>query len=252
MTTRTPTTVFSGPQYVLQGLRLLLSPGLRAFVLLPLLTNLILFVAMVYYSVQQFSLWLTRLMATLPGWLEFLSYLLWPLFVLLLVLIIFFTFTLFANLIAAPFNGLLAEKAEVLIRGEDDFPSFNLHELLAIVPRTLGRELRKLMYFLPRTLALLLLSLVPGLNLLAAPLWLLFGIWMMCVQYLDYPADNHKLGWQDMLRWLRKKRWKSLGFGSSVYLALWIPGLNIIMMPAAIVGATLFWVHEHDQHKAIL
>ncbi|WP_334107435.1 sulfate transporter CysZ [Methylobacillus sp.] len=236
---------FSGPRYVLQGLKLLLSPGLRLFVLLPLLINLALFAAMVYYSTQQFGLWLACLQATLPGWLDFLTYLLWPLFVILLILIIFFTFTLFANLIAAPFNGLLAEKAEVLIRGQDDFPPFSMRELIAMVPRTLGRELRKLMYFLPRALALLLLSLIPGLNLLAPPLWMLFGIWMMCVQYLDYPADNHKLSWRDMMAWLHQKRWKSLGFGASVYLALWIPGLNILMMPAAIVGATAFWVQEH-------
>ena len=237
---------FSGPRYLAQGLQLVLSPGLRQFVLLPLLINLVLFTAMVYYSTQQFGLWLTSLQATLPGWLDFLSYILWPLFVILLILIIFFTFTLFANLLAAPFNGLLAEKAEVLIRGQDDFPPFSMQELIAMVPRTMGRELRKLMYFMPRAIALLLLSLIPGLNLLAPPLWLLFGIWMMCVQYLDYPADNHKLVWKDMMAWLRQKRWKSLGFGASVYLALWIPGLNILMMPAAIAGATLFWVHERQ------
>lgn len=241
---------FSGPSYLAQGLKLVLSPGLRLFVLLPLLINLVLFTAMVYYSAQQFGLWLASLQATLPGWLDFLSYILWPLFSILLILIIFFTFTLFANLIAAPFNGLLAEKAEVLIRGQDNFPPFNMRELVAMVPRTMGRELRKLMYFLPRALVLLLLSLIPGLNLLAPPLWLLFGIWMMCVQYLDYPADNHKLGWKDMMAWLRQKRWKSLGFGASVYLALWIPGLNILMMPAAIAGATLFWVHERQPERS--
>ncbi len=51
-----------------------------------------------------------------------------------------------------------------------------------------------------------MLSLIPGLNLLAAPLWLLFGVWMMAVQYIDYPADNHKMGWDGMLAWLRAKR----------------------------------------------
>ncbi|MPS48667.1 sulfate transporter CysZ [Methylobacillus sp.] len=246
MTTDIQLRGLSGPQYLLQGLKLVLSPGLRLFVLLPLLANLALFIGMVYYAVKQFDRWIAGLLSTLPGWLEFLSYLAWPLFVILLALIIFFTFSLFANLIAAPFNGLLAEKAEVMIRGQDDFPAFNLQELLAIVPRTLGRELRKLLYFLPRALGLMILSLIPGLNLLAPPLWLLFGVWMMCVQYLDYPADNHKLGWQDMLTWLRQKRLTSLGFGASVYAALWVPGLNVLMMPAAIAGATLFWVRERD------
>lgn len=242
----TPSSQLAGPQYLLQGLSLIWTPGLRLFVILPLLINLLLFGLMLYWSVQRFDGWLHAMLATLPSWLDFLAYVLWPLFVLLLLIMIFFSFTLIANLIAAPFNGLLAEKVEVLIRGQDNFPAFSMAELLALVPRTLGRELRKLLYFLPRATGLLLLSLIPGVNLLASPLWLLWGSWMMCVQYLDYPADNHKLGWQDMLSWLRARRWKSLGFGASVYLALWVPGLNLIMMPAAIAGATLFWVREHD------
>src|SRR5690606_40379990 len=171
----------------------------------------------------------------------------WPLFVALVLLIVFFTFTLLANLIAAPFNGFLAEKVEVVVRGEDPFPTFRWGELAAMVPRTLGRELRKLAYFLPRALALLILSLIPGVNVLAAPLWILFGIWMMAVQYIDYPADNNKLGWNEMLAWLREKRWQSLGFGGIVYLALLIPFVNILVMPAAVAGATLFWVRERGE-----
>ena len=183
-------------------------------------------------------------MPSLPDWLAFLEYLLWPLFVALVLLIVFFTFTLLANIVAAPFNGFLAEKVEVVVRGQDPFPAFSWAELAAMVPRTLGRELRKLGYFLPRAAALLVLSLIPGLNLIAAPLWLLFGVWMMAVQYIDYPADNNKLGWNEMLAWLRAKRWQSLGFGGITYLALLVPGLNLLMMPAAVAGATVFWVRE--------
>ena len=236
--------VLSGPQYLRQGLSLVLSPGLRLFVLLPLLVNLIVFAVLIVLAVQQFGQWVDYFMPSLPDWLAFLEYLLWPLFVALVLLIVFFTFTLVANLIAAPFNGFLAEKVEVVVRGEDPFPTFRWGELAAMVPRTLGRELRKLAYFLPRALALLILSLIPGVNVLAAPLWLLFGIWMMAVQYIDYPADNNKLGWNEMLDWLRARRWQSLGFGGITYAALLVPGLNILMMPAAVAGATVFWVRE--------
>lgn len=236
--------VLSGPDYLREGLKLVLSPGLRLFVLLPLAINLILFVALIGFAVDQFSGWLASLMGSLPSWLSFLDFLLWPLFVILLLLMVFFTFTLLANIIAAPFNGFLAEKVEVVVRGADNFPPFSWAELLAMVPRTLKRELRKLSYFLPRAIGLLLLSLIPGLNLIATPLWLLFGVWMMAVQYIDYPCDNHKVSWDDMLAWLRAKRWQSLGFGGSTYLALLIPFVNILMMPAAVAGATLFWVRE--------
>jgi CysZ protein len=236
--------VLTGPQYLGQGLKLILSPGLRLFVLLPLTINLILFSGLIVLSMQQFSGWVDTFMPSLPTWLSFLEYVLWPLFVVLVLLMVFFTFTLLANIIAAPFNGFLSEKVEVVVRGQDDFPPFSGAELMAMVPRTLGREMRKLSYFLPRAIALLILSFIPVLNILAAPLWLVFGVWMMAVQYIDYPADNNKMSWDDMLAWLREKRWQSMSFGGITYLALLVPGLNIVMMPAAVAGATLFWVRE--------
>ena len=239
-----PAPALSGPQYLREGLKLVLSPGLRLFVLLPLAINLVLFVGLIYFAGHQFSLWVDHLMPTLPSWLGFLNYLLWPLFVVLVTLMVFFTFTMLANIIAAPFNGFLSEKVEVVVRGTDDFPAFSWGELIAMVPRTLAREMRKLGYFLPRAIGLFILSFIPVVNLIAAPLWLLFGVWMMAIQYIDYPADNHKLGWNEMLAWLRQKRWQSMSFGGIVYLVLLVPVVNLLMMPAAVAGATLFWVRE--------
>lgn len=236
----------SGPQYLREGLKLVLSPSLRLFVLLPLAVNLLLFGGLIYFAGHQFSLWVDALLPTLPDWLSFLTYILWPLFVALVVLMVFFTFTLLANVIAAPFNGFLAEKVEVVVRGQDTFPPFSWAELLAMVPRTFSREMRKLGYFLPRAIGLFILSFIPVVNVIAAPLWLVFGIWMMAIQYIDYPADNNKMSWQDMLAWLREKRWQSLGFGGITYLALMIPLVNVVMMPAAVAGATLFWVRERS------
>jgi CysZ protein len=242
-----PNPALSGPQYLGEGLKLVLSPGLRLFVLLPLAVNTLLFIGLIVLAMQQFGVWMDSLMPNLPDWLSFLTYVLTPLFFLLVLVIMFFTFTLLANIIAAPFNGFLAEKVEVVLRGRDDFPPFSWAELMAMMPRTIGREMRKLAYFLPRAIPLLILTFVPVLNLVAAPLWILFGIWMMAVQYIDYPCDNNKVSWDDMLAWLREKRWQSLGFGGTVYLALLIPFVNILVMPSAVAGATLFWVRERGE-----
>ncbi|NWD68480.1 sulfate transporter CysZ [Pseudomonas gingeri] len=242
-----PAPVLSGPQYLREGLKLVLSPGLRLFVLMPLAINLVLFVGLIYLAGHQFSVWVDALMPTLPSWLSFLNYILWPLFVVLVLLMVFFTFTLIANVIAAPFNGFLAEKVEVVVRGTDNFPAFSWAELLAMIPRTLAREMRKLGYFLPRAIGLFILSFIPVVNIIAAPLWLLFGVWMMAIQYIDYPADNHKLSWNGMLAWLRQKRWQCMSFGGVVYLVLLVPVVNLLMMPAAVAGATLFWVRERGE-----
>ncbi len=70
-----PIQTLSGPGYLAAGLRLILSPGLRRFVLLPLTVNLLLFVALIVLAVQQFGFWVEALMPTLPQWLAFLEYL---------------------------------------------------------------------------------------------------------------------------------------------------------------------------------
>lgn len=238
----------SGAQFFRQGLRILFRPGLRRFVLVPLALNLLVFAGLIGFAVQRFSGWLAELAPSVPQWLGFMQYLLWPLFILALLLAVFFTFSLLANLIAAPFNSLLAEKVEVIARGgEDRFPAFTLNEFLALVPRTVLRELRKAGYFLPRSIALLVLSLIPGVNLVATPLWLLFNLWMVAIQYLDYPADNNRVDWRSTLRWVRQHRASSLGFGGLAYLALMVPLFNLIAMPAAIAGATLMWVAHEGQ-----
>ena len=134
-----PVSALSGPQYLREGLRLVLSPGLRLFVILPLTVNVLLFFGLIWLAVGQFSGWVDTFMPSLPNWLAFLEYLLWPLFVALVVLMVFFTFTMLANIIAAPFNGFLSEKVEVVVRGEDAAPPFSWAELLAMLPRTIGR-----------------------------------------------------------------------------------------------------------------
>lgn len=241
--------VFAGARYFPEGLRLIFRPELRLFVVLPVVASVLVFAGGFYVLLGRFEELLASLTPRLPDFLFWLEYFLWPLMFGLLLLIIFFTFTLCATFVAAPFNGLLAEKVAELVQGHRQQPSSAgfYRELLAIAPQTFQREWQKLAYFVPRGLGLLVLSFIPGLNLLAAPLWLVFGAWMMAVQYLDYPADNQGVAWNDMLAWIRQRRWSSLGFGGMVQGALWIPGFNLLVMPAAIAGATLFWLDARQE-----
>lgn len=111
------------------------------------------------------------------------------------------------------------------------------------------REWQKLVYFIPRILFLLILFLIPGINLIAPVLWILFGAWMMAIQYVDYPMDNHKIPFKDMRKSMGKNSIQNLGFGGSVMLMILIPGLNLIILPAAVVGATLMWVEAGGQAR---
>ena len=237
---------FSGLAYLGRGFKMLSEPGLRAFVLVPLLINTVIFVGAIYLLVTNFSAWVDALIALwLPdwGWLDYLIYFLWPIFALVLVLIVYYGFSVVANFIAAPFNGILSERVEQRLRG--DVISNEL-SLLQMIPGTLARELAKLAYFLPRVLLLLILGFIPLINLATPVLWFIFSAWMMAIQYIDYPMDNNGLTFKRMKGLLKERRWSALSFGSVIQLGMLVPLLNLILMPAAVIGATIFWVEEYE------
>ena len=79
---------------------------------------------------------------------------------------------------------------------------------------------------------------------MAPVLWFLLGAWMMSIQFVDYPMDNHQLGFADVKEAVRSRRLSSMGFGGLVALCTSIPVVNFFVVPAAVVGATLLWSKE--------
>lgn len=233
-----------GGSYLLRGAAMLPQPGIRHFVLVPLLINLLLFVAAIWLLVEQFTYWVDYGLGRLPEWAGFLYWLFWPLFALLVIGGVYYGFSIVANLIAAPFNGFLAEKVEQQLRGTP-LVDEGWKAVLAMIPRSLQRELQKLVYYLPRFLLLLIMTFIPGLNLIAPLLWFLFGAWMMSIQYCDYPMDNNRVSFTQMKQLMKARRITSIGFGGLVQLGMLVPVLNLFLMPAAVVGATIFWVEEY-------
>jgi CysZ protein len=235
--------LFTGPRYMFQGFGLLTRPGLRRFVAIPVLVNILIFgglITLAYGWVDDASRFLV---AKLPGWLEWLSYVVVPVFVLTSLVVIFYGFSIVANIIAAPFNGLLAEAVEAHLTGKKLEGSWK-QVMRDIVPSILS-ELRKLLYFALRAIPLLLLLLVPVVNVGASVLWMLFSAWMMTVQYIDYPMANHHLFFKDQRARLRKRPLLAWSFGGLVMLCTLIPVLNFVVMPAAVAGSTALWVREN-------
>tara|TARA_B110000285_G_scaffold203002_1_gene238754 strand:+ start:1937 stop:2677 length:741 start_codon:yes stop_codon:yes gene_type:complete len=231
--------------YILQGARLLLHPGLRLFVLLPLLVNIIMFALGLVVLISFVGGWMGGVVAWLPEWMSGITSFLWFLFVIFFGMAVFFSFNLLANFIAAPLNGLLAEKVQLHLIGQD-LGAANLGSIVTSIPRSVGREISKLTYYLPRIVLLLVLTLIPGLNVVAPWLWILFSAWMMAIQYVDYPMDNNGVSFQKMKRGLSQQRLLHLGFGGGVSLLLMVPVVNFFAMPIAVAGATALYVNEHE------
>ncbi|MGK0674638.1 MAG: sulfate transporter CysZ [Halothiobacillaceae bacterium] len=223
---------FHGLRAPWRGLRQMWQPGLRRYVLIPLVINAILFIAAMVWL-------LSVLDSTLREWLpDWLAGLLYPVFALALGLLTLLLSTQLANLLATPFNNLLAQRVETLLGHAPDIPA---RPLWVEVWRTLGGEMCRLVYFLGWALALLVLGFVPILGLLAPFGWLLLGAWLMALQYLDYPLSLRGLDFPAQRRMVRRHLGFSLGFGFGAQLLHLLPGLNLLAMPACVTAACISW-----------
>ncbi len=233
-----------GASYLSRGARLLRHPTLRPFVLIPLALNILIFASLLGVGFNVIDNLMEKMLSRIPQWLDFIEWILWPLIVITAGLITGYLFTAVALLIASPFNSLLAEKAEELITGKPVQSLEGLWPALMAIPRSVVRELLKLVYYVPMALLALVLSLIPGVGAVA---WLLLGAWMMSIQFIDYPMDNHQKSFAEVKDAVRSQRLSSLGFGGLVALCTVIPVVNFFVVPAAVVGATLLWCEELDQ-----
>ncbi|PCI60594.1 MAG: sulfate transporter CysZ [Gammaproteobacteria bacterium] len=237
-----PKVKLSGAGYFFKGFALIRQKGLRRFVFIPLTINLLLFSVAFYFMFMQ----LDHYMVLLDNWLwdgfKWLSTLLWPFLVLTVLVLFSFLFSTFANWIAAPFNGLLAEKIEAVLTGHQ-LSGGSFSDVIKDIPRTLHREWRKLRYYLPRALGFFMLMLV--LPIFGQIIWFLFTAWIMAIQYKDYPFDNHKIPFDEMRYKLQQHKGLSYSFGVSVAIFSMIPLVNLVVMPVAICGATALWVDNY-------
>jgi len=233
-----------GANCLIRGARLLRHPTLRPFVIVPLLVNILIFGSLIAWGLGSLVDWVDSWMAWLPQWLSFLEWILWPLVGIAVALVTGYAFTAVALLIASPFNALLAEKAEELITGRPVAGLEGLGAALMSVPRGIFREVAKLIYYVPMALFVLIVSFIPAVNAVAPLLWFLLGAWMMSLQFVDYPMDNHQLSFKDVRLAVAERRLSSLGFGGLVAAAASVPVLNFFVVPAAVVGATILYVEE--------
>lgn len=244
--------LFLGPRYLLRGFRLIGHPQLRRFFLWPLCINIIVFAGLIWLAVNQYETLIDWLLPAAHGWwTELTRKLLWLMFALTVGVLLFFGFSLVANVLAAPFNGLLAERVEQLLGATKVQGIDHSSGWWRMVWHTVANELKKLRYFLVVLVIVLALTFVPVINLAAPLLWGLVGSWLLALEYLAYPMENHAFSFVQVRQVAREKRLLTLGFGIATLVATLIPLINLVVMPAAVAGATAMWcdkwVHRQGQ-----
>lgn len=216
------------------GFGLLFRPGVKRYVIIPFIINVGLFSLAIKLISDQMDIWLQQL---LPGWLSWLEWLILPLFYIAIALIVFYSFTVVANLISAPFNSLLSARVEASLTGQKP-QDINSDGFIRLTLRTLRSESQKIFYAIKWFIPLIIVTLIPVVNVVSPILWILFAAWFFALEYYDYPLANRGQFFDEIKVYNRKNRMQSLGLGSAVFIMTSIPVLNFFAMPVAIAGAT--------------
>ena len=236
--------LLKGIGYFFRGMTMLLKPGLRRFVIIPLLVNIAVFALIAGSVYQLISGSYIDIMGEMTGTLSFLTWIITPITLVVGTLLSGYLSIFIVLFLTSPFHGLLAEKVEEQVTGETIQNESSAVQIALSVPRGFLRELQKLTHYLPMTLLVAIISVMPGLNFAAPFLWIILGAWMMSLQFIDYPMDNHRLPLSEVREACSARRGTSIGFGVVVAFASGIPILNLALIPAAVAGATLLWCDE--------
>lgn len=232
----------------LRGLKLVVTPEFRRYVVGPVLLNLIVFGLAFWLSGTYFAAFLEWL---IPGWLDWLRWLLWPVFGISLVFFALFCFSLVANMLGCLFYGGLARKVEsrLLSTNPDGPKSSGEPSWIAGV----SSEIKRLTFFLNRAIPLLLLLLIPGVNLIVPFVWLCFSAWFLGMEYVAYSLDGSGLTFPEQRRLMAPYRVHVTLFGGLLLMGLAVPIFNLVVPPAAVIGATLYVQNKKpnnlDEHR---
>ena len=146
-----------------------------------------------------------------------------------------------STLLATPFYDVLAERVEAEVTDHTP-PRLTVAIALGDAGRSIAHTLLAGLLFAGASSLLALLALVPVLDVLVPFAELGLTALFVARELLDFPLSRRRLPFGDKLAFFWAHLGPFAGLGAVATALLWVPVLNLIVMPAAVVGATLLVV----------
>jgi len=158
-----------------------------------------------------------------------LYYLLLVVATVLLSVLFFFVLTRVASALAWPFNDLVSQKTEEIVRGTFHDTPFSVLQLLKDSVRSIGHAFKMLGIYLALLIGALFLLLIPAVGVpLSAGAGALISSYMFAYEYLGYPMDRRRFTWKQKQSFLRSRFRAVIGFGLGNVVVASIPLLNLL------------------------
>ncbi len=236
--------------YPFAGLSLLLKhQALRRSAIIPILINCLVFIiligALILYLQDGMSYltqnWMPQLMTS---W-SFLYYFFYFIFFIIGLGLCFFFTVIMGSLLAAPFNDALSLKTEKLLTKDYIETRFTVSLAFKNAVLVLKNEIQKISFIVIIELSILLLHLLPvigsGLYIIVNPL---ITFLLLSFEFVDYSLSRQALSFKKKKKVIFSNFPLFFGFGLGVSCLFLIPGLQLIIVPSSVVGATLLYYKE--------
>jgi len=149
---------------------------------------------------------------------------------------------LLSSVVAAPFNDALSEAVEGILTGEPA-PPFSFKRMVADVFRTVRLELFKVLVYAMVVGPIFVVSLfLPGIGQAVSLIGFALTAIYLGIDYIDWPAARRDWSVRDRLAFARRQLAAVAGFGTGVWVLLFIPVVNLLFMPAAVAGGTMLFI----------
>ncbi len=232
---------------LLSGFRHLLGNAELRVILWRILILLAVLMLILGVGVYELSQYLAgRFIPTGDAWyVDILAWLSWLFSLLLALAVGLVSYVMLGSIVSAPWLDALAERVE-------NGAVTTRHELWwRTVMSSIANALMPLVQFVPYAVLSMLLLLVPVYGtVVASVLWAYAGLQLLAFEFMDTPASRRNWRWTERKAAMDKNRWFYLGFAGLASFLLLIPLLNLLVLPAAVVGLSQYML-DHDSKLKI-
>ncbi|MBN1573264.1 MAG: EI24 domain-containing protein [Deltaproteobacteria bacterium] len=228
----------------IRGLGFLLKNfGLIRYAVFPMIINAILVVIIYIFGTKLLLGYMDRLIPDEKAWYWMVLFWIAAVFtVILFLLVTAIIFYIIGGIICLPFNELLSQRVEAIVLGKAHEEPFSFRVITKDIGYALTHEILKSTIYLFILVFILPLFFIGLFTVVVSIIFtVIFNIitWMfLAYDYFDHPLGRRRIPFADKMRFVYKNLPSSLGFGAAAFLFLYVPFLNLILIPLNVIGGT--------------
>ncbi len=228
----------SGLSIPLRSARFLMqNRGLWPLAAIPAALSFIVFVGIAVILVFQSDSLLVHFWEKPGDWLVLFWWAMRVLLVPLALLVTYFFTLMISAVVASPANDRLALRIEEIITDAARDVDGDFHAALTGAARGALQAAANLGILILMMTPIVLLNVIPGIgSFIASVLGAFVASFFVALDYTDWTLERESYGWREKWRGIWSNRHMALGFGLGTSLLMWIPIVNFLSMPIAVVG----------------